>query len=1176
MSTNSTQAVALDYESLRQEGISWLEKLAGSEWTDFNAHDPGITILEQVCYALTDFVYRINYDMEDLLSRSGEDTYHSLYPPRQILVTKPVTLLDLRKSVIDVAGVKNAWFEAVAEFRPPLFYHEKSVVEAGEKVIDLTGGDGAIPFTLQGLYRVLIEKSALLDRDSDAIVREVSGLLHAQRSLGIDFQSIEVLSRQLINLHTSIEIDALADPEEVYLAILEKIADYLSPNVRFYTLEERLAQGKLIDEIFEGPLLERGFIDDQELMRMKRKKILYASELIREIMNVSGVQMVEYVAFNIGGKLDDTAIVLDEDKTPGLDIENCKLTLKKRQLPIQLDAGALAKRYTEKQKNSLQRSAVNAGLPLPQGRDRHIDRYYSLLQQFPKVYGIGEAGLPSTAGEERKAQAKQLKAYLLFFDQVLANRFAQLAHLRDLFSFDPKHHFAGDYPISYFAGSLDDPGISDLWQKQNSDVRRQALQKIFGMSVVDKPDADWQRKNRFIDHLLARFAEQFADYSDFCGSDDSDKEVLLSKLAMLNAYDKISSAKGSGFNAVTAYSNENRSGLEQILRLKLGIAETGAEKLYVLEHALLRPMDGDNLQQGPLLKNALSQDTYSLQLSVVFLATADRSDDFKRFVERTVREEAPAHLIVSVCWMALNQVTDFDAAYRDWQQQHFAYRMLSNQRILNGPTEQSAAIPLRAARDRLIDYLGIGETYPLRDLAISETSKVAYNIKARIVISNSQQGVSYRLCDDQQHALTPDIALEGNGGDLELISPPIVTNRKFTIQATKISNKLSTVLLKTIIVNVGLDLGLAATLQNDAGVVDYDAKIAVAVDETQEGVDYQLVTIDGTKENVLSLPVRGDSKTIVLKTTAGVTEDIDIRIRATKKFHVSEQKDTETDLLSTVLPVKVKANPALGVSALIPIVDFSGAAGIKIQGSQASTRYQVLMRSIADHEIIYDVKPGAVISIAVDGQQAVLLAPPALTGDFKTATDAVQGNGGDLVLSVTNLTEDSFILLQAIKTHQVNNGEPVSSTVQLSQLTAVLVRPNANPDLHLKAQIANSLLLAPIQVNGGQAGVYYEFTTVSDKKVQGLPVYFHQRDSIDNSQNKGVGQLKVGIDLVIPPNLLPERLKTNPNPASLPPEPPELSAGVILKSDAELSIRAIKAQTGVEVVFKRTVSELLT
>ena len=66
---------AMDYDFLRQEGIKYLEKLAGKLWTDFNAHDPGITILEQVCYAITDLASRINYTIPDLLARKGAQAF---------------------------------------------------------------------------------------------------------------------------------------------------------------------------------------------------------------------------------------------------------------------------------------------------------------------------------------------------------------------------------------------------------------------------------------------------------------------------------------------------------------------------------------------------------------------------------------------------------------------------------------------------------------------------------------------------------------------------------------------------------------------------------------------------------------------------------------------------------------------------------------------------------------------------------------------------------------------------------------------------------------------------------------------------------------------------------------------------------------------------------------------
>jgi len=1193
--TDTAPTPILDYENLRKEGIAWLEKLAGSEWTDFNAHDPGITILEQVCYALTDLSYRINYDMADLLSRDGEDTYDSLYAPQQILTSKPVTLLDLRKLVIDINGVKNAWIEPVSEPTPPLYYREKQAVEAGEKVIGLNPDEDASPLLLHGLYRVLIEKSEAeaLNKVGDAIVRDVTERLHGQRSLAVDFESIQVLDEQKIQLQTSVEIDSHADPEQVYLGILEKIAAYLSPSIHFYNLEQCLAQGKTIEDIFDGPLLDHGFIDSLELTGLKRKKNLYASDLIREIMDVSGVRMVEYVVFNSGGKLNDATFALDSTRTPKLDIANSKLTLKKRQLPIQLDIEALTTRYFRNQQNALQRKRVTSSLALPKGRDRHIERYYSLLHQFPRVYGIGAAGLPSTASEQRKAQVKQLKAYLLLFDQLLANSFSQLAHVKELLSF----HF--EQADSYFVADLDEANISDLWVDRNDKSRNESLQRIFGTGLASDTAAqteDWQRKTRFIDHLLARFAEKFIDYSRFlapiAGDTEEDRlkaqkerehfktQVQLNKLAMLRGYTQLSS-KATGFNVLMPYSSDNRSSLEQNLRLKLGISENHDENLYVVEHALLRPITGDKAQQSPILSNALSTDPYSLQLSVVVFAADFRSVEFKNLVAQIVRDEAPAHLIVYTR-MDLKDADYFDATYKHWQQTHLAYRTDS---------VQSVSIPLRDARDRLIDLLGLATTYPLRDLAIADVNTVAYNMKARIIIGNSQQGVSYCLCDDRQLPIPsdskqPDMKLlaNGTGGDLELVTPPITNDRTFTIKATKLNSGLSNYLLTSPIVKVGLDVSLVAYIQsgdllvagdnpaaNAARIVNYGVKVQVAVEKSQEGVDYQLRT---TNDAGLSASVRGNGGTIVLETTAIVTEDMDIRIRATKIFEKSEKKATQTDFLTTILPLKVRANPAVGVLAAKPIIDYSGTASIKIGSSQASVRYQLLTRSIADNEFIRNAVAGAVLTIAVPKQPNVVLPIPAISG-FAALTDAVQGKDGDLVLTSPNLTADSFIAIQAVKTHLDNNGGPVVSTVNVSQTAAILVRPDANPALHFKANIADALLQAPIQVSGGQAGVFYEFTTLQDNKVQGLPVYFHQLDRKDNTQNKGLGQLQIGVDMVVSPALLPERVKAKPDLAALSPEPPELNANAVIKSGATLSIRAIKAQTRVEVIFKRTVSKLL-
>src|SRR6185436_10381463 len=142
----------MDYATLRREGIRQLERLTGGQWTDFNTHDPGITLLEQLCYVLSDLGYRTGYEVSDLLADGGGDSYQSLHLPAEILTSHPVTLADLRRLVLDVPGVKNAWIEPVTADTLPLYFLPV------ERELRLAPQDMASePVRLRGLYRVLIE-----------------------------------------------------------------------------------------------------------------------------------------------------------------------------------------------------------------------------------------------------------------------------------------------------------------------------------------------------------------------------------------------------------------------------------------------------------------------------------------------------------------------------------------------------------------------------------------------------------------------------------------------------------------------------------------------------------------------------------------------------------------------------------------------------------------------------------------------------------------------------------------------------------------------------------------------------------------------------------------------------------------------------------------------------------
>ena len=84
-----------DFAKLREEAIGLVQKLSGEIWTDYNVHDPGVTILEQIVFALTELGYRTGFDVQDYLtSADGHIDYESqaMYEPSLVQQSFPVTL----------------------------------------------------------------------------------------------------------------------------------------------------------------------------------------------------------------------------------------------------------------------------------------------------------------------------------------------------------------------------------------------------------------------------------------------------------------------------------------------------------------------------------------------------------------------------------------------------------------------------------------------------------------------------------------------------------------------------------------------------------------------------------------------------------------------------------------------------------------------------------------------------------------------------------------------------------------------------------------------------------------------------------------------------------------------------------------------------------------------------
>ncbi|HQI71337.1 MAG TPA: hypothetical protein PLT47_11340, partial [Bacteroidales bacterium] len=154
---NPVKPDALNYQLLRSYGLEYIQKLSSKLWTDHNIHDPGITILEMLCYALTDLGYRTSFDMQDILTpagKKGPEMKHAFHPAKKIFTSHPVTINDYRKFILDrVPGVRNVWFEIQDQkvYSPAIGFDTTKK----ENLFVNQASPGALK--LKGLYHVKVE-----------------------------------------------------------------------------------------------------------------------------------------------------------------------------------------------------------------------------------------------------------------------------------------------------------------------------------------------------------------------------------------------------------------------------------------------------------------------------------------------------------------------------------------------------------------------------------------------------------------------------------------------------------------------------------------------------------------------------------------------------------------------------------------------------------------------------------------------------------------------------------------------------------------------------------------------------------------------------------------------------------------------------------------------------------
>ena len=511
--TNSGFPGYLDFDKLRAEGIDYLAKLSGKIWTDHNVHDPGITILEVLCYALMDLGYRTHLPEADILARKPGDSTadDNFFTPAGILACNPLTITDFRKLLIDIAEVKNAWLEIATDqtdFCQPHHQQDPAYIR--------TNHVGNYADYLNGLYHVYLDLEIDLDKEFDEdeaakisyvddVVGKVRATLMAHRNLCEDFVDIYILCKQEVGVCADIALQDGADAEKVYLDLVAALRAFFSPSPIFYTLQQLLDKSIPIEEIFAGRPFNlkesHGFVDTAELEALQLRKEIRLSDVYNALFQVPGINNIRGLSLNsckgnVSTPSKGWKFSIPKNHVPEFSIgcSGFRFSRNGAQIPVdfQKSEGLLELNFQHNGKILYPSSSPYLNRVIPGGVYRgDLSDYHSIQHDFPRVYGIEEGGLPENATDKRKAEALQLKGYLLFFDQLLASYLTQLSNIRSLFAMSSPAAGKGH---TYFNNKLDSvPELQKLLRFNVSDNNINPLGSAGAILVLPVARIEWQQ-----------------------------------------------------------------------------------------------------------------------------------------------------------------------------------------------------------------------------------------------------------------------------------------------------------------------------------------------------------------------------------------------------------------------------------------------------------------------------------------------------------------------------------------------------------------------------------------------------------------------------------------------------------------------------------------------------------
>lgn len=524
------------FEHLYQLGLTYIQQLSGRLWTDYNTHDPGMTILEQICYALTDLIYRCEFEVTDYLSDpSGNIDYraHGLALAQDIMPAYPQQPEEYETWLLArLPELDKVWLR-LREHAPQL-------------------GIYTLNAQLNHFYALSQQRSTTSQRSvytqQHAAIDRIRDAFYRVRAVGEDLSSIELTGQHPLTLTAVIHIsDDIADVTWLAANIYHRIGLWLEANT----------QNTPATVIKESLLAEDG------------------------IQQIDRLQFIPY-----SDNTDDIEPTFVDDIAPFSYLTlpepsaHSGIEIIQFQHPVNIDYADLAIQIEQIQYQQRSAQLKTAAPPaLPVGKYFEFSRYESIQTLFPRNYHLAP-GMPNHYHAQQQAQRHQLRSYLLLFDQLMANLCDDIAGLNTLFSLSLTPE------ATYHAHRLQDDEFYNIGKHYPHDANT-CLDQLRAQ-FDDYPE----RKNRIFNYLLALYSERFPEglhrqFNPYFSAQILEKQLLKYKQAFILNIVAMTNGRGIGDNLLQP---EHQGGYRQRLSLLLGLfplaSSQGSYTQAIARHSL--------------------------------------------------------------------------------------------------------------------------------------------------------------------------------------------------------------------------------------------------------------------------------------------------------------------------------------------------------------------------------------------------------------------------------------------------------------------------------------------------------------------------------------------------------------------------------------------------------------